>query len=332
MTLEMAVNNTVFYSETFGKDDSSGMAGQEFIVTYKVPSESDKVTAKLYCSKDLEKWGGCVTVLQAVTVKETDENIPVPEAEDTQVVFGAHAAPGAVNLTEEGSIDWNLFTATDLEQIEKKAGGRGILNLSAIQNVTKLNGNSCDTMFSFTDGTNNAAGNYSKGIVFEKAGNGISFDLPYAERKQNVAIHLGAWSAKVKINVSVVKEEQTVREYVEFFDTGAQAGGTPAKYGIISMEYLLEDADSVLHVEVSNDTLYDETWGNFNLAAITLGGSFYVSAEEAENGTVLITNPIASSGEAVTVFAVADAGYELVEGSLKYCTEEDANGTAIENG
>ena len=133
-------------------------------------------------------------------------------------------------------------------------------------------------------------------------------------------------------DVSVVKEEQTVREYVEFFDTGAQAGGTPAKYGIISMEYLLEDADSVLHVEVSNDTLYDETWGNFNLAAITLGGSFYVSAEEAENGTVLITNPIASSGEAVTVFAVADAGYELVEGSLKYCTEEDANGTAIENG
>ena len=78
----------------------------------------------------------------------------------------------------------------------KKDGSRGIANLSAIQAVTKLNPNSSDTMFSFTDGTNNAAGNYSKGIVFEKAGNGITFDLPYSARKQTVGIHLGAWSAK----------------------------------------------------------------------------------------------------------------------------------------
>ena len=61
VTLEIAVNNTVFYSGTFGKDDSSGMAGQEFVITYKVPSASDKVTAKLYCSNDLGQWGGCVT-------------------------------------------------------------------------------------------------------------------------------------------------------------------------------------------------------------------------------------------------------------------------------
>ena len=332
VTLEIAVNNTVFYSGTFGKDDSSGMTGQEFVIIYKVPSESDKVTAKLYCSNDLGKWGGCVTALQAVTVKETEESIPVPEAEDTQVVLGSHTAPETVNLTEEGSADWKLFTATDLEQIEKKAGGIGIANLSAIQTVTKLNGNSCDTTFSFKDGTNNASGSYSKGIVFEQAGNGIAFDLPYSARKQNVGIHLGAWSAKVKISASVVKGGETVKEYAEYFDTGAQAGGTPAKYGMISMEYLLEDADSVLHVEISNDTLYDKNWGNFNLAAITLGSSFYVSAEDMENGSILITNPIASSGETVTVFAAADEGYKLAEGSLKYYTKDDGNGTEIEDG
>mgnify|MGYP002706734670 CR=1 FL=1 len=270
--------------------------------------------------------------LQAVTVKETEESIPVPEAEDTQVVLGSHTAPETVNLTEEGSADWKLFTATDLEQIEKKAGGIGIANLSAIQTVTKLNGNSCDTTFSFKDGTNNASGSYSKGIVFEQAGNGIAFDLPYSVRKQNVGIHLGAWSAKVKISASVVKGGETVKKYAEYFDTGAQAGGTPAKYGMISMEYLLEDADSVLHVEISNDTLYDKNWGNFNLAAITLGSSFYVSAEDMENGSILITNPIASSGETVTVFAAADEGYKLAEGSLKYYTKDDGNGTEIEDG
>ena len=332
VTLEIAVNNTVFYSGTFGKDDSSGMAGQEFIITYKVPSASDKITAKLYCSNDLGQWGGCVTALQALTIKETEESIPIPEAEDSQVVFGTHTAPESVNLTEEGAVDWNLFTVTDLEQIEKKTGGRGIANLSAIQAVTKLNPNSSDTMFSFTDGTNNAAGNYSKGIVFEKAGNGITFDLPYSARKQTVGIHLGAWSAKVKINASVVKDGQTRKEYTQFFDTGAQANSEPAKYGMISMEYLLKDADSHLHVEISNDTLYDGTWGNFNLGAITLSGSFYVSAEQSENGNIFITNPIASPGETVTVFAVADAGYELAEESLKYYTEESVNGTAVKDG
>ncbi|MEY8427370.1 Ig-like domain-containing protein [Lachnospiraceae bacterium 46-15] len=331
VTLEIAVNNTVFYSGTFGKDDSSGMAGQEFVITYKAPSASDKVTAKLYCSKDLEQWGGCVTALQAVTIKETQESIPVPEAEDTQVVFGTHTAPESVSLTEEGTVDWNLFTVTNLGQIEKKAGGRGIANLSAIQAVTKLNPDSSETTFSFTDGTNNAAGDYSKGIVFEKTGNGIVFDLPYSARKQTVGIHLGAWSAKVKINASVVKEGRTLKEYAQFFDTGAQASAAPAKYGMISMEYLLNDADSVLHVEISNDTLYDETWGNFNLGAITLSGSFYASAEETENGSIFITNPIASPGETVTVFAAANAGYELAEGSLKYYTEENTNGTPVKD-
>jgi len=85
-----------------------------------------------------------------------------------------------------------------LNQIERKANGQGIENLSPIQGVTKRNPNDSDAEFGYTDGARNETGKYSRGIVFEKAGNGIQFELPYSERRQEAKIYLGAWSAKVK--------------------------------------------------------------------------------------------------------------------------------------
>ena len=49
-----------------------------------------------------------------------------------------------------------------------------------------------------------------------------------------------------------------------------------------------------------------------------------------EPGVILIGE--FTPGETVTVFAVADAGYELAEESLKYYTEESVNGTAVKDG
>ena len=101
------------------------------------------------------------------------------------------AQPQTVNLTEEGSMDWKLFTQTDLARIERKANGSGISNLSAIQEVTKQNGDPSDAVFHYTDGSGNPEGAYNKGIVFEKEGNGIRFDLPYRQGRQKAGIYLG---------------------------------------------------------------------------------------------------------------------------------------------
>ncbi len=330
VTFELLVNGTSVYADTFGKDDSDGMAGQEFSVTYKMPSNKDTVEAKLYCSRDLGKWGGCVTALQAVTVKEADGDVFDSEDLDAQVKIMQYAQPQNVSLTKEGSADWKLFTSTDLTQIEKKAGGRGISNLSAIQAVSKLNGDPSDALFSYTDGTNSKEGSYNKGIVFEKAGNGIQFTLPYRPAGQQADIYLGAWSSKVKIHAAAVKGNQIIEEYVRYFDTGEQASEAPAIYQVVSLDYRLEDPESVLQVEISNETLYDETWGNFNLGAITLGSSFFAEASANENGTLIITNPSASAGEEVTVFAVPKEGFYLKPESLKYCRKDDGSEVLIE--
>ncbi len=55
------------------------------------------------------------------------------------------------------------------------------------------------------------------------------------------------------------------------------------------MEYLLKDADSHLHMEISNDTfIHDGTWGNFNLGAITLSGSFMYLRNNRKTETFLL--------------------------------------------
>lgn len=330
VTFAVLVNGTSVYEDTFGKNDSDGMAGQEFVVTYKTPSQNDKVEAKLYCSKDLGQWGGCVTALQAVAVKEADEDILNPGSLDTQVEITQYAQPESVNLTKEGSMDWKLFSNTDLTKIEKKAGGHGISDLSAIRTVTKQNGDASDAVFSYTDGTNNKEGAYDKSVVFEQAGNGIRFDLPYRSHRQTANIYLGAWSAKVKVTASVKKENNIVKEYAAYFDTGEQASEAPAIYQTISFDYLLKDPDSVLQIEIMNEKLYDEKWGNFNLSAITLNGSFFAETAANENGALIITNPIASAGEEVTVFAVPKQGYRLRPDSLKYCRKDDGSEVEIE--
>ena len=119
----------------------------------------------------------------------------------------------------------------------------------------------------------------------------------------------------MKINASVVKDGQTRKEYTQFLTLAQRQTASRQKYGMISMEYLLKDADSHLHVEISNDTLYDGTWGNFNLGAITLSGSFMYLRNNRKTENIFFTNPIASPGNGYS-FAVADAGYELAEESL----------------
>ena len=269
-----------------------------------------------------------IKITVPVTILAVDgEN---PDITDTQVQIIQTGQPVSVNLTEEGSADWKLFDNADLAQIETKAGGHAITGLSAITEVTKLNGDPCDTVFSYIDGSKKQEGTFNRGIVFEKAGNGIQFTLPYSARPQQAGIYLGAWSAKVKINAAVTKAGKTVKEYTQYFDTGALASDAPAIYKAVLLDYLLEDPDTVLQVQISNEALYDERWGNFNLGAVTLNSSFFVETGEGQNGSVIITNPIASAGEEVTVLSYPNQGYRLKPGGLRYQSKTGGEGTLIE--
>lgn len=282
------------------------------------------LTAEASCGAETVK----ITV--PVTLIAKEESGAEPDQGDTQVMIAQYAQPGSVDLTEEGCADWKLFHTTEVDTAEKKKSGQGIENLLALQEITKIKDDPSDAVFSYSDGTQREAGQYDQGVVFEKAGNGIAFDLPGSGELQEVKVYLGAWCAKVKISATVRKNGKDLKEYTEYFDTGVQASEAPAKYETAAVRWEAEDADTVLHVEISNETLYDEQWGNMNLSAITLRNRFSVNTERLEHGSLIVTNPSASAGDQVTVFAVPEDGYRVVNGSLKYYTRGDEKGTAVE--
>jgi len=282
------------------------------------------LTAEASCGNETVK----ITV--PVTLLAKEGSGAEPEQADTQVMIAQYAQPESVDLTEEGSADWKLFHTTELDKVEKKKEGQGVENLSALQEITKVKEDPSDAVFSYADGTWREAGQYDQGVVFEKVGNGIAFDLPGGGELQEAKVYLGAWCAKVKISAMVRKNGQDLQEYTEYFDTGVLASEAPAEYETVAVRWEAEDADTVLHVEISNEKLYDEQWGNMNLTAVTLKNRFSVNAEKAENGSLVVTNPSALAGDQVTVFAVPAEGYQMTEGSLKYYTKGEETGRAVE--
>jgi len=70
ITLEFLVNGTVYYTGSYGKGEDSGQTGQCFEINFQVFETADNVSVRLYCSKDLEAWGGASHGLQAITLSE----------------------------------------------------------------------------------------------------------------------------------------------------------------------------------------------------------------------------------------------------------------------
>ncbi|HCC34278.1 MAG TPA: hypothetical protein DEQ02_01055, partial [Ruminococcaceae bacterium] len=321
--LEILVNGAVMYSDYYGKDTSNGMVGQCFEVSYKMPSPDYKVSARLVCTLNRDtQWGGCSNVIQAVTLKETDEEIPPPEVEiiDEKLnITVSDTQPSRVNLTEEGTRDWLLFNTTNLAQTERKASANVINNIAPLIAVTKMNPNAGTATFSYTDGTIQPSGSHNLGIVFEGANYGISFDIPYSAGAQQLKLYFGAWSAKVAVKADVMQGVTIIKPVSDVFDTGAQASGTPAKYGMATVNYQLENPDQSLRITLVTEVMHDARWGNFSICAVSLGGFFEVSTDENLTGGYIAAAPSkVKNGETVDVFAFPDEGYELKEDSLKY--------------
>lgn len=328
--LDFHVADTVYGTEfTFSSDSQAYRYGlrEDGSVENPVEPMADMrtvLTAEASCGAETVK----ITV--PVTLPAKEGSGAEPEQTDTQVMIAQYAQPERVDLTEEGSADWRLFHTTELDKVEKKKGGQGIENLSALQEITKVKDDPSDAAFSYSDGTQRDAGQYDQGVVFEKAGNGIAFDLPGGGELQEAKVYLGAWCAKVKISATVRKNGQDLQEYTEYFDTGVLASEAPAEYKTVAVRWEAEDADTLLHVQISNEKLYNDQWGNMNLTAITLRNRFTVNTEKVENGRLIVTNPSASAGDPVTVFAVPEEGYQVADGSLKYYTKGDQEGIPVE--
>lgn len=329
LKLELKINGLTIYQDGF--ENLSATTLKCFDIDYKAVNPDDVVTvvATMTGSHNAQ-WGGSI-MFPAITLQETDGEIPDPQPESPMapLVMDLTGQPASVNLTQEGSKDWMLFDVTNLNQIERKKGGSAISNIAPLQSVTKMNPNSATANFTYTNGTKVESGSHNRGIVFEKANNGLSFQLPYSATRQQVKLYVGAWSAKVALEATILRDGEAVGSETLYFDTGTQAGGTPAIYRTMSLSYLMEQPGDVLKVRLFNEVCHDATWGNMSIAAITLSQRYNVSVSpEITGGQVEAGRLTALPGEGVDVFLLPDEGMQLKPGTLQYT---DDNGShAIE--
>lgn len=332
VTVEMEINGVTMYSDSFGRPDTSGgMKGQAFDIAYRMPSEADEAIVKVSCSKNLDtQWGGCVVALAAVTLRETDETITPPIVEEEPIRAKLDGQPTKLNLTEEGDADWILFNSTDVNQIERKAGGAQITDLLPLQAITKLGTSSTGMAINYTDGTIKESGSFDKASVYEKLGNGITFTAPYSKTRRDLDVYFGAWSAKTEIKLEILKDGEPVEEQILEHDTGAQAGGTPAVYCRLHVRYGGSNGDA-LRVTVQNGALYDEKWGNTCIQAITLaGGEKETAAKEGLEKVIAMAEEILALGKNYEDVEALAAAVEAGKGILAdaNASQEDVDNAA----
>ncbi|MDR1158257.1 MAG: hypothetical protein LBK75_08140 [Oscillospiraceae bacterium] len=327
LNVEFNVNGLTMYTDSVERDATSGLTGQAFEIEFKL-SPSDQVTVRVYGSHNASTSWASSNILQAITLSETDVSPEPPsDVPDENLYIVSEAQPTSVNLTREGSKDWKLFNTTTLGNIEHKQNGTGIGNVAPLIGITKMNPNSGTATFSYTDGTRVPSGSHAQGVVFEKADNGLTFSAPYSETAQTLNVYIGAWSAKAEFRVDVIDSGgHVVKTASSHYDTGAQAGGTPAQYSVFRVGYTLEPAQS-LTVTLVTTVAYDTTWGNISVSAITLGEAAHsiAVAPGIANGRIIAAPDTAEQGTEITVIAKPDDGYHLVEGSLQYTADGSAD-------
>lgn len=272
--------NKIFYSNTFGKDNSAGVLAKELAINYQLPN-NDKL--KVTISVD----NGQKAFIQAITLN----TVSVESEENVKVL----TPPAQADLTIEGSKDWAHFNNKNKDDYERK-----YIVPSYITDFITLPGTTIEkvatdtaTNFTYSDakGSNytKLSGN-SKGLVAQKAGGGFQFTLPYSSAKQYAKIYTGSWASTISAEFYITEDGKPDELYdkVEF---GKNATTSGAESYVVQLNYQLDNPGQKLKVKMYNKQLYDSTYGNMSLQAITL----------REEASEIYSSVVASSGEGGTI-------------------------------
>lgn len=249
----------IYYSNTFGKNSSAGVLVKELVIKYQLP-KNDKL--KVTISVD----NGQKAFIQAITLR----NALIEKEKNVNVV----AAPAQADLTIEGSKDWAHFNNKTPDAYERK----NIMS-SYITDFSTLTGTTIEkvatdtaTNFTYSDaaGSNytETSGN-SKGLVAQRTGGGFQFTLPYSSAKQSAKIFAGSWASTISAELYITEDGKPDELYdkVEFGKNTTTSG---AESYIVQLNYQLDHPGQKLKVKMYNKQLYDSTYGNMSLQAITL--------------------------------------------------------------
>ena len=192
--------------------------------------------------------------------------------------------PQAVDLTEEGALDWahwgfGAVEWTDSSQYSHKAGIDPLINLDTIIVTDQLINGSLARVywyaeptgneFSWTDGTpTESVQNLDAGLWMAGEGNGFRITVPASTEKRFLKLYVGAWEAEGRLTATL--SDNSASEIKSSFKniTNDYSQLNVRQY---VLEYLAASDNETLTLTWIVREYYDEDgWGNVTLRAVAL--------------------------------------------------------------
>jgi hypothetical protein len=187
------------------------------------------------------------------------------------LIGSAATAPGTVNLTVEGTLDWadwGVASGTGTNYLEQKAGGT-----NQISDVTAIGPGGGPDLFnnavievSWSDGTPDAAiTNTTTGIYYSGLGNGYKISVPADSSMKTLTVYAGGYSTIVNFQASLSDDSAPPYANESLSDPG---GGSPGSADAYTLQFAAGSTNQTLTVEVTGAA--DFGAGNVTLIAATL--------------------------------------------------------------
>ena len=269
------INGEEAYAEIFGSNDTTAGSPakyQTLKIDYHTDSVDDtvKVIIKVNHTYD-NNWGNMN--IGGIT-------LGTRRIEDDGSIIGGimKTAPSAVNLSEEGSVDWLYLNDPVLSEYNRKDVETHLI--SDVTLIGKAQGTPISektkTAFSYNDGISPVEENNGhKAYVFQGEGSGIEFKLPGSKEMKYINFYAGAWAADVKLEVLV---NDTI-QYSSSFGSSSTIPDT-TNYQVARIQYRTSQVNDEVKIRAIVTKGYDSTWANMNVSAITVSNEAPVNIDE----------------------------------------------------
>ncbi len=173
-----------------------------------------------------------------------------------QLLGAGDSSAAALNLTAEGSLDWEHWGDGTLN---RKAGVTALLSTYTVLNGTTGNYNNDPRPVSWTDGTPTASGTNNTNGVY--TGQGFSFTAPAYTTTRTLMVHVGGWMSAGMLTAHL--SDGSAPDYV---DT------TVAASGQFDRNYTLTYSAATAGATLTVTWRYTSGAGNITLNAAALSG------------------------------------------------------------
>lgn len=197
---------------------------------------------------------------------------------------GVAYAPGSVDLTSEGTIDWIHWGYPTASNVNRKAGLAPQISTFTKIGADPVQGYSDNhTGYSWSDGTPTAAvTDTHTGVFSTGVSNGFALAVPADTTRRTIRVYVGLYGAT-----------GTFLAYLSdlsgptYFDASLSNmyGST---YAVYTVDCAAATAGQTLHLQFSSSKLFDQLYGNVTLQAATLAGGAPITNPPP---TVTLTNP-----------------------------------------